>query len=44
MGGFRESLLADDMFLAKIGMECGVRMFTKVRSHLLTLYDVSIYE
>uniref|UniRef100_A0A7N0UGX2 Uncharacterized protein n=1 Tax=Kalanchoe fedtschenkoi TaxID=63787 RepID=A0A7N0UGX2_KALFE len=27
--GFRERLLADDLFLAKIGMECGVGMFTK---------------
>jgi hypothetical protein len=28
--GFRERLLADDLFLAKVGMECGVGMFTKV--------------
>ncbi|KAK9079391.1 hypothetical protein SSX86_001062 [Deinandra increscens subsp. villosa] len=28
-GGFRERLLADDLFLAKVGMECGVGMFTK---------------
>lgn len=28
--GFRERLLADDLFLAKIGMECGVGIFTKV--------------
>ncbi|KAJ6750787.1 hypothetical protein OIU85_001334 [Salix viminalis] len=27
--GFRERLLADDLFLAKVGMECGVGMFTK---------------
>lgn len=27
--GFRERLLADDLFLAKIGMECGVGIFTK---------------
>lgn len=28
-GGFKERLLADDLFLAKVGMECGVGMFTK---------------
>ncbi|KAL9273437.1 RETICULATA-RELATED 4, chloroplastic-like protein [Drosera capensis] len=28
-GGFRERLLADHLFLAKLGMECGVGIFTK---------------
>lgn len=28
--GFRERLLADDLFMAKVGMECFVGMFTKV--------------
>ncbi|KAL6516306.1 Protein RETICULATA-RELATED 4, chloroplastic [Orobanche gracilis] len=28
-GGFKERLLADDLFLAKVGFECGVGMFTK---------------
>lgn len=28
-GGFRERLLADDLFLAKLAMECGVGIFTK---------------
>ncbi|XP_040994931.1 protein RETICULATA-RELATED 4, chloroplastic-like [Juglans microcarpa x Juglans regia] len=28
-GGFRERLLADDLFLAKVGIECGVGIFTK---------------
>ncbi|KAF5187402.1 Reticulata-related 4 protein, partial [Thalictrum thalictroides] len=28
-GGFRERLLADDLFLAKLSMECGVGIFTK---------------
>lgn len=28
--GFKERLLADDLFLAKVAMECGVGMFTKV--------------
>ncbi|XP_062172184.1 protein RETICULATA-RELATED 4, chloroplastic-like [Alnus glutinosa] len=28
-GGFKERLLADDLFLAKIFMECGVGIFTK---------------
>ena len=30
-GGFKERLLADDLFLAKVAMECGVGIFTKVR-------------
>lgn len=29
-GGFKERLLADDLFLAKVGIECGVGIFTKV--------------
>lgn len=29
-GGFKERLLADDLFLAKVFMECGVGVFTKV--------------
>lgn len=39
-GGFRERLLADDLFLAKVAMECGVGVFTKVHFiHLLfTIY------
>lgn len=28
-GGFKERLLADDLFLAKVGIECGVGVFTK---------------
>ncbi|OAY70946.1 protein RETICULATA-RELATED 4, chloroplastic-like [Ananas comosus] len=28
-GGFKERLLADDLFLAKVAMECGVGIFTK---------------
>ncbi|GAB2277036.1 Protein RETICULATA-RELATED 4, chloroplastic [Dionaea muscipula] len=28
-GGFKERLLADDLFLAKLAMECGVGIFTK---------------
>ena len=31
-GGFRERLLADDLFLFKVFMECGVGLFTKVLS------------
>ncbi|KAM7502508.1 hypothetical protein LguiB_001412 [Lonicera macranthoides] len=27
--GFKERLLADDLFLAKVGIECGVGLFTK---------------
>lgn len=30
--GFKERLLADDLFLAKVAMECGVGVFTKVNS------------
>lgn len=30
-GGFKERLLADDLFLAKVGIECGVGLFTKVQ-------------
>ncbi|XP_057807776.1 protein RETICULATA-RELATED 4, chloroplastic-like [Salvia miltiorrhiza] len=29
-GGFKERLLADDLFLTKVGIECGVGIFTKV--------------
>ena len=29
-GGFKERLLGDDLFLAKVAMECGVGIFTKV--------------
>lgn len=36
-GGFKERLLADDLFLAKVAMECGVGMLTKVLSPLLFL-------
>jgi hypothetical protein len=28
--GFRERLLADDLFLAKLAMECGVGVIAKV--------------
>ncbi|CAL9145612.1 unnamed protein product [Musa hybrid cultivar] len=31
-GGFKERLLADDLFLAKVAIECGVGIFTKVLS------------
>lgn len=29
-GGFRERLLADDLFLTKVAIECGIGIFTKV--------------
>ncbi|CAN6347019.1 unnamed protein product [Urochloa humidicola] len=29
-GGFKERLLADDLFLTKVGIECGVGIFTKI--------------
>lgn len=31
-GGFKERLLADDLFMTKVGIECGVGIFTKVSS------------
>ncbi|WVZ98357.1 hypothetical protein U9M48_043813 [Paspalum notatum var. saurae] len=30
-GGFKERLLADDLFLTKVAIECGVGIFTKMR-------------
>lgn len=36
-GGFKERLLADDLFLAKVAMECGVGIFTKVCSSFVDL-------
>lgn len=30
VGGFKERLLADDLFLTKVAIECGVGVFTKV--------------
>ncbi|WCJ18569.1 hypothetical protein M5689_000911 [Euphorbia peplus] len=32
--GFKERLLADDLFLAKVAMECGVGIFTKTAAEL----------
>lgn len=36
-GGFKERLLADDLFLAKVAMECGVGIFTKVSIKLMPI-------
>lgn len=33
IGGFKERLLADDLFLTKVAIECGVGLFTKVCFH-----------
>ncbi|XVF73602.1 hypothetical protein PTKIN_Ptkin12aG0215500 [Pterospermum kingtungense] len=33
-GGFRERLLADDLFLSKVAFECGVGIFTKSAAEL----------
>ncbi|KAG1365450.1 protein RETICULATA-RELATED 4, chloroplastic [Cocos nucifera] len=42
-GGFKERLLADDLFLAKVAMECGVGVFTKVKYFGMEReYDVCI--
>lgn len=32
--GFKERLLADDLFLTKVGIECGIGMFTKTAAEL----------
>lgn len=40
-GGFKERLLADDLFLAKLGMECGVGVFTKVSFSLTIIFSIS---
>ena len=37
-GGFKERLLADDLFLTKVGIECGVGIFTKVRGNFLAFF------
>lgn len=42
-GGFKERLLADDLFLAKVGMECGVGVFTKVFFSLTLIFRISKY-
>jgi hypothetical protein len=36
-GGFKERLLADDMFLTKLVMECVVVIFTKVLFSIITI-------
>ena len=44
-GGFKERLLADDLFLTKVAIECGVGIFTKVFAFcfcFFTLYYHSI--
>ena len=46
--GFRERLLADDLFLAKVAMECGVGVFTKVSLFPLSLlstltFNINLY-
>lgn len=39
-GGFKERLLADDLFMAKVAMECGVGIFTKVFIFLFFLHPI----
>lgn len=39
-GGFKERLLADDLFLAKVLMECGVGIFTKVMHAFFSLFNL----
>ena len=43
-GGFKERLLADDLFLTKLVMECVVVIFTKVYFHYYNLVYCVIYE
>ena len=38
--GFKERFLADDLFLTKVGIECGVGIFTKVICEELSHYRV----
>lgn len=38
-GGFKERLLADDLFLTKVGIECGVGVFTKVCTFFILSLD-----
>lgn len=40
--GFKERLLADDLFLTKVGIECGVGIFTKVSISLSLSLSVCI--
>ncbi|KAH0891570.1 hypothetical protein HID58_053999 [Brassica napus] len=42
--GFRERLLADDLFLAKLAMECGVGFFTKVSAFSFLSTSLEILE
>jgi len=42
-GAFKERLLADDLFLAKVFMECGVGMFTKVSLPLSQCFTMSVF-
>jgi hypothetical protein len=42
-GGFKERLLADDMFLTKLVMECVVVIFTKVYFPLLQFHEYESY-
>jgi hypothetical protein len=42
-GGFKERLLADDMFLTKLVMECVVVIFTKVYFLLLQFHEYESY-
>lgn len=39
-GGFKERLLADDLFLTKVAIECGVGIFTKVCYNLVYILFV----
>lgn len=41
-GGFKERLLADDLFLAKVGIECGVGIFTKVSHSFSFPHTISV--
>lgn len=43
-GGFKERLLADDLFLAKVAMECGVGVFTKVFFSFTLIFRISEYD
>lgn len=38
-GGFKERLLADDLFLTKVAIECGVGIFTKVSPQFFLFFS-----
>lgn len=42
--GFKESLLANDLFFAKVFIECGVGIFTKVQFLHLSCFNLPFWD